>query len=196
MESSEVRKELGMTYPELVEYLLDKYGPAKGDYFCNESCKTKNKAISRTSEGLQCHHIDEDKAIMLSTPSFALLNTYEYQRADRLVYGNVLEHLMLHIKIIETPRHPLANPLELPGVGGAVNYLCPQINDYYNGYQFKHQFLIDWYKVIANNFEDYIEILKHFLEIAKVDCYDHIVNRESLSRGTNGQIVERVFTRL
>lgn len=50
-----------MNYDEFVSYLLKKYGPAKYDYFTNATCKTKSKRISRTKEGLFCHHIDEDK---------------------------------------------------------------------------------------------------------------------------------------
>ena len=42
MDNSEIKKELGMSYDELVEHLLSKYGPAKYDYFCNESCRSKN----------------------------------------------------------------------------------------------------------------------------------------------------------
>lgn len=49
-----------MNYDEFVSYLLKKYGPAKYDYFTNATCKTKSKRISRTKEGLFCHHIDED----------------------------------------------------------------------------------------------------------------------------------------
>lgn len=41
MESLEIKKELEMSYMKLVNYLLKKYGPAKYDYFCNESCKSK-----------------------------------------------------------------------------------------------------------------------------------------------------------
>ena len=66
-----------MTYSELVEYLLKKYGPAKYDYFCTESCKSKNSKVSRTSEGLYCHHIDEDKAIMLSNDKLVEFHEFD-----------------------------------------------------------------------------------------------------------------------
>ena len=66
MESTEIKNQLKMTYDELVDYLLKKYGPAQYDYFCNESCKSKNSKVSRTNEGLYCHHIDENKAISLA----------------------------------------------------------------------------------------------------------------------------------
>lgn len=90
MESTEIKNQLKMTYDELVDYLLKKYGPAQYDYFCNESCKSKNSKVSRTNEGLYCHHIDENKAILLSNDKFAVNNPFEYQKANRLVYCNVL----------------------------------------------------------------------------------------------------------
>ena len=90
-----------MNYKELVTYLLNKYGPSKYDYFHNNTYKTKNKKVTRTQDGLFCHHIDEDKAEDLSNPKLAMQYPYEYQKADRLVYCNYLEHLLLHIQIGE-----------------------------------------------------------------------------------------------
>ena len=197
MDSAEIQSQLKMTYSELVEYLLRKYGPAKYDYFSNETCKTKNKKVSRTNEGLYCHHIDEDKAIMLSTDRFAINNPYEYQKADRLVYCNALEHLTLHIKIVEEPRNEDANILELQGIGGAINFLCPQINDYYNGYDFKQQYLKNIYNLIENNFDDYIGILKYFLNVIENHpLYNTIISKERLSVGWDGKIVEKIYQQL
>ena len=197
MESIEIKNQLKMTYNELIDYLLKKYGPSKYDYFCNESCKSKNHKISRTNEGLYCHHIDEDKAILLSNDKFAAMNPWEYQKADRLVYCNALEHLILHIKIVEEPKNKNANEMELQGLGGAVNFLCPQINDYYNGYEFKQQYLINIYNLIENNFEDYIYILKYFLNVLeKNPLLKIIVSKERLSIGWDGQIVKKVYKEL
>ena len=56
-----IKEEIEMTYDEYVKYLINKYGAAEYDYFCNENCKSKNKKNSRTAEGLFCHHIDENK---------------------------------------------------------------------------------------------------------------------------------------
>jgi hypothetical protein len=59
--SDEYHAQMKLSYAELVEYLLKKYGAAKEDYFINDSFSTKNKRVSRTKEGLYCHHIDEDE---------------------------------------------------------------------------------------------------------------------------------------
>ena len=53
MESVEIKKELNMTYDDLVRYLLQKYGHSKYDYFCNESCKSKNHKVNFSPSGLQ-----------------------------------------------------------------------------------------------------------------------------------------------
>ena len=197
MNSVEIQKQLKMTYDELVQYLLKKYGAAKYDYFLTETCKSKNPKVSRTSEGLYCHHIDEDKAIMLCNDEFAANNPFEYQKAERLVYCNVLEHLILHIKIVEEPRNENANKMELQGIGGAINFLCPQINDYYNGYQFKRDYLIKIYSIIEDNFDDYINILRYFLDvIEKHPLYKLVISKERLSVGWDGQIVEKIYEQL
>ena len=104
MDSLEIKKEFAMSYQELVGYLLKKYGAAQYDYFVNESCKSKNKKAMRTSERLFCHHIDEDKAIMLSHDEWATKNPFSYQITDRLVCCNYSEHFMPHIKIVEELR--------------------------------------------------------------------------------------------
>lgn len=197
MESLEIKKQLKMTYSELVDYLLKKYGKAQYDYFVNENCKSKNKKVSRTDEGLYCHHIDEDKAIMLCNDKFAVHNPYEYQKANRLVYCNILEHLILHIKIVEEPQNINANKLEAQGIGGVVNFMCPQINDYFNGYQFKQQWLLNVFSLIENNFDDYIEILKYFLQVVENHpVYSLIITKELLSIGWDKQIVKKVYKQL
>ena len=197
MKSAEIQNQLKMTYDELVKYLLDKYGPAEYDYFLNENFKSKNKKVSRTDEGLYCHHIDEDKAIMLSNDKYAVNNPFEYQKADRLVYCNALEHLILHIKIVEEPRNKNANKMELQGIGGAINFLCPQINDYYNGYEFKQQYLKNIFGLIENNFDDYIDILRYFLDVVeKNPLYKILISKERLSVGWDGRIIKKVYERL
>ncbi len=197
MESTEIKNQLKMTYDELVDYLLKKYGPAQYDYFCNESCKSKNSKVSRTNEGLYCHHIDENIAILLSNDKFAVNNPFEYQKANRLVYCNVLEHLILHIKIVEEHKNENANQMEIQGIGGAVCFICPQINDYFNGYEFKQQYLINIFSLIENNFNDYIDILEYFLDVVeKNPIYKSIVTKERLSVGWDQQIVKRVYDQL
>ena len=193
MDSLEIESQLEVSYDDLVEYLLCKYGRAQYDYFCNELCKSKNRKVIRTDEGLICHHIDEDKVIMLSNDKNAIKHSFDHQKADRLVYCNVLEHLILHIKIVEEREEPS----ELQGFGGAVGFICPQINDYFNGYEFKQPYLVRIYSLIQNNFEDYINILKYFLAVIEDKPIHRVLtNKETLSVGWDGQTVKRVYDKL
>lgn len=197
MSKDEIETALASSYSELVKHLLKKYGPAPCDYFKDESCKYVDRRISRSNEGLQCHHIDEDKAIMLSDTRWATKNPFKYQKADRLVYCNVLEHLILHIKIMDQPRKKDANPLEAVGVGGAINYIIPQTNDFYNGYEFKRDYLKKLYEPVADNFDEYIDILKELLSVAQFNImYERFVSVDKISRGSDGKIVDKIYDRL
>lgn len=99
MEREEVYTELGMNYYDLCNYLKQKYGNALYDYFSTPECKSRNPKIGRGNEGLYCHHIDEDKGSDLSGKVSSQRQPFEWQKADRLVYCNLLEHLILHLKI-------------------------------------------------------------------------------------------------
>ena len=198
MDKFEIEGDLCDSYRSLVNHLLKKYGAASCDYFVNENCKTVNPNISRSKEGLQCHHIDEDKAIMLSSPQYAIKNPFKYQKADRLVYCNILEHLILHVLIVREPTKKSANFGELVGVGGAVNNLIPRINDYYNGYEFKKEYSIKQNEVLVDNFDGYVQILQELLSLVFEKPYlsRHGVTRERLSMGHDGKINQEIYDRL
>lgn len=187
-------KMLSMSYDEIVKLFLKKYGAAKHDYFTDRECTIKNKLVSRTSEGLFCHHIDEDKAIMLSNDAYAAKNPFEYQKKNRLVYCNLLEHLLLHVKIAEEPRNPDANENELPGIGGAINYICKQLNDIYAGKEPTDEWRKKATALVKNNFDDYICILRHLWRVIEQNpLYKTIITKQMLCTGWDGKIVERVL---
>lgn len=156
MDSKEIEKQLNMTYDELVKYLQKKYGMAKKPYFATPEFKSVSTGIRRTgTEGLYCHHIKEYKeGCLLSTPSVAKHQPYEYQLPENLVYANVLEHLILHLKIEE----------ETGSSPGFIN-ICRQINDFWGGYSFKELYYNKVYSLVDNNFEDYIRILLKFIDL-------------------------------
>ena len=191
------KDELNMSYKELVEHLLAKYGRAKGDYFLTESCRSKNNAISRGKEGLFCHHIDEDKAIMLSNPDFASRNPFAYQKADRLCYCDILEHLILHIKIAEEPKNKDANENELVGIGGAATFICRQINDCYSGKYLTQYFMVRIREMIKDNFDDYIMILQRLYDLIKNNpMYSIMFSKDDICVGYDGEIVQRVYDKI
>ena len=158
-----LQEEWDMTYDEYVQYLLDKYGGALDNYFRTKECRSKNPNISRTMEGLECHHIDENKYIHLSTPEFARQH-WESQKYDRLVYADKIEHLLLHIKIT-LENCPQYNPNADPdteradcGFDSGCTCIIGTINQWF---EFPPE--IDWkadmFNKIKDRFDDYCTIL-------------------------------------
>lgn len=187
---------LKTNYQDIVSALLKKYGSAKHNYFKDTACKIKNPLVTRTNEGLFCHHIDEDKAIMLCNDKFAVNNPFEYQKADRLVYCNLLEHLLLHVKIAENPS-PDANENELPGIGGAINFICKDLNDIYSGKKFSDEWRKNVADKVKDNFDDYIIILRYLWNIVeKNSVYKAIITKEMLCVGWDGKVVKEVMNAL
>lgn len=187
---------LKTNYQDIVSALLKKYGSAKHNYFKDTACKIKNPLVTRTNEGLFCHHIDEDKAIMLCNDKFAVNNPFEYQKADRLVYCNLLEHLLLHVKIAEDPS-PDANENELPGIGGAINFICKDLNDIYSGKKFSDEWRKNVADKVKDNFDDYIIILRYLWNIVeKNPVYKAIITKEMLCVGWDGKVVKEVMNAL
>ena len=58
----------------------------------------RNRNNSRADEGLVIHHIDEDKAEFLSDPRWAYNQPVAFQRKERLIYCDLIEHYLLHLK--------------------------------------------------------------------------------------------------
>ena len=188
-------KLMKMSYYELVQFLINEYGPAKCDYFSNEYCSSKNKKVVRSSEGLFCHHIDEDKAIKLSSQDYAINNPFEYQKKERLVYCNFLEHLLLHILIYEEFNN-FNTTEEKFGIGGAL-YITSQLNDYYNDYQFKKEYLIIASSLIKDDYNSYIIMLKRlYKDMCKKEKYPPFYNKGMLSSGYYNKFYEKIFNAL
>jgi len=160
MESKEIEKLLKLNYEDLVNYLLNKYGNVNGNYYVNEFCRTKNNKIRRTNDGLYIHHIKEDVAIKLSESSFAINQPFEYQLGKNLLYCNILEHFILHIKILEKNSDE-----DMCGIGGIENFIIPEINDYFNGYNELGLYKYKSLNLISNNLEDYIKCLEYYLDV-------------------------------
>lgn len=184
------QKIMTYNYDELVQFLLKKYGPAKYDYFTNELCLTKNKKVSRTSEGLYCHHIDEDKEIKLSDDGLARQYPFAYQKADRLVYCNILEHFLLHILIYEKTKNSDTGL----GINGAIAFMCPQLNDLYGGYEFKKEWIIRCMSLVKNDYDSYIVMLRRLWDDIKDDkLLPSFKTKEYLSSGYYNTLYESIL---
>lgn len=171
-----------MSYDTLVDLLLKKYGKAEYDYFSTEECKSKNRKVVRSSEGLICHHIDEDKAIMLSNDQIAQMYSFEYQKADRLVYCNILEHMVLHLRIMDE-KLKLDENDALYGIGGIVNFVAKQLNDFYSGKIITQEYLNNEMKLVENDYDSYIMLLNKTWKIIKEKGLDIRYSKEELALG-------------
>ena len=98
-----------MSYNEYVDSLKAKYGNVPKDYFYvnRNGHLAKSQGNTRGNEGLYIHHIYECYYINLSDVYMyhELLKVMDEQdwkdaqKSENLVYCNLLEHLILHIKI-------------------------------------------------------------------------------------------------
>lgn len=190
MKHEEIELELNMPYDELQNYLLNKYGGAEYDYFHTPECKSKNRKVTRTGEGLYCHHMDEDKGGNLSDSQKARMQPFEWQKKERLVYCNILEHLILHIKIaVLRQKKSLCTPVDIPHffTTGGIFTICETLNDMFmnNGSE------VPWqnrcFKEVRENYEDYIALIKLIMSYINTNYSGKQTNKIFLVPGTKIQ---------
>ena len=166
MNLQEYEKVKDFTYLEYCDYLQKKYGIGLSDYMTMSW--NKNNKVTRTKEGLLAHHKYEDHAIMLSTKEYAMRNPYEWQLAKNIVYCDYLEHLFLHILICEYPAEN-KNDDEAVGIGGVINYIVPELNDLYSGWQTGQMWRKNCHDRVINDKNVYLVLLKRF----KTSCKNY-----------------------
>ncbi|SYW12257.1 Tryptophan synthase subunit beta [Oenococcus oeni] len=126
---------LNKNYKDAVAILFAKYGPAADHYFkeksyhrfLNGKIKSPVKGqISRSTEGLYCHHIDENRFLNMANASYILGQkiAFSYQHKDRLVYCNLTEHLILHALILRETHG-------LFGYTGLIQFIQPCVINWY-----------------------------------------------------------------
>lgn len=126
---------LELDYPRAVAYLLEKYGESTEDYFkeksysrfLNDEIKTIGKGkVSRTSEGLYCHHIKENEYQNMAQENFIKNQNipFEYQKKEHLVYCDLIEHAILHAIISKETNFQYGKP-------GLDVFLIPNIIEWY-----------------------------------------------------------------
>ena len=99
----------------------------------------------------------------------------------------------MHIKIAEEPRNCETNNNDLPGIGGAVNYIVKIINDGYNDYQFKKEYLIKAFDLIKPDYDSYILMLKRLYRLIEENkIYSLIFKRDELFEDSFGNVVEKI----
>ncbi|MFL2101520.1 hypothetical protein [Desemzia sp. FAM 23989] len=136
---TEYKQLLSKNYDKAVEFLLKKHGTAEDDYFSGKSYERFLKGeiknitkgnFSRSDDGLECHHVDEDKFLNISNRNSIKDFTtgqnvpFESHKKERLVFCDVIEHAILHILIAK----------ETSLVFGFTGYMCylqPKIQEWY-----------------------------------------------------------------
>lgn len=171
MDSLDIINQINLSYADQLKYLKNKYGKPDGNYFLNESFKSVNSKIKRGSEGLYLHHDmewdpNDVYSHNLSIKDQAKLYPYSYQTAEYLTYCNLLEHLLLHVKIFKLRREALNN---LDFIDGVECFLIPQINDMYATHHFRKPYLVATQEAIKDNYTEYLKILDIYSKIAQVD---------------------------
>ncbi len=164
MQMDEYLKVKDYTYLEYCDYLQGKYGIGLTDYM-TRAFNPKPKC-KRTKEGLVAHHKMEDRMIMLSTKVFAEQCPFEWQQKENIVYCDYLEHLLLHVLICRYPSDEKIKMFEV-GIGGVVNFIAPELNDLYSGWETGQTWRKNCHDLVRNDKDVYLAILEQFLSIEK-----------------------------
>lgn len=173
MDSLEIEKELNMDLQELYNYLKNKYGLAKENYFLDESCNCKSSVNGRGYEGLFLHHDLEwnpadPTAHKLSDSATARLYNYEYQQKEHLTYCNLLEHLIIHVKINLLRAEAEDCTKYEHFKDGLLTFLIPEVNAYYYRRMEMHTkktfYKQQVWNQIKDNWKDYLKIVEYWIE--------------------------------
>ena len=171
MDKLDLENQINLSYDDQLKYLKEKYGLVTGNYFLNESLRSTNQKAKRGSEGLYIHHDKEWNpediyCHNLSTRELAEKYPFEYQTPAYLTYCNMLEHLLLHIKIFKLRREALNN---LDFIDGVESFIIPQLNDLYATKRYKKPYLAATKQAIENNYPEYLKLLDMYSKINNVD---------------------------
>lgn len=172
-----------MTYLEYCDYLQNKYGIGRADFFT--SSFRKNQKVTRTKEGLIAHHKMEYRVANLSQADIAAFCPFEWQKKENIIYCDYLEHLFLHVLICKYPE-PVEemNGLENARVGyGGVIMLTAELNDLFSGWQTAQTWRKACHDRVCDDKAVYMAILRQLLEIVrdKGGGFDKSMLMESLN---------------
>lgn len=164
MNMTEYNQVKDMTYLQYCDYLQGKYGIGLANYMTKSF--NPNPKCKRTKEGLIAHHKAEDKMVMLSTKEVAEMFPYEWQLKENIVYCDYLEHLLLHVLICIYPS-PDQEPIADVGIGGVINFIMPELNDLYSGWETKQPWRKNCHDLVINDKDVYLAIMKQFVKWVK-----------------------------
>lgn len=172
---------LSKSYEDAVYFLLEKYGPAQNDYFRENSYRrfmngeinsiAKGK-ITRTAEGLYCHHMDENKWLKISDKDFVKKFSipFETQKKDRLVYCDVVEHTILHVLISKETGLRYGYP-------GYEAFLKPHLEEWYLNKRIPQlQWMKNCYSKAFLEPQQAFDLLNQMQNVLGVSYYESLVD--------------------
>ena len=168
MNKEELQKETALSYEELCVYLLQKY----------------KKPSAERESGLVRHHADESRSLRFLGGMFSLPSL---KKSDKnLLRCDVLEHLLLHIKILEGKKGEKEFSDFLPAVFPIVR----EINDFYNGSMRTPPRKLPCLMTVKDDFENYIALLETLKTILTKTTAIYI---RELALGSDNEIAERTY---
>ena len=118
--------------------------------------------VTRTKEGLYCHHLREDRGGNLSSPGAADSQPFEWQKKENLLYCNILEHLILHIKIAVLRDKRIfkeAANIESFFTTHGINMICKDIVDFFELDGTKVAWKKRCFEEVRDNYDDFLDII-------------------------------------
>lgn len=192
---------LTLSYCEVLQLLIKKYGEVTDDYFkeksyarfLNEEIKTPGKGkYSRALEGLYCHHIYENQYENIGNLDFirAFKYPFEIQQKSNLVYCDLVEHLILHVLIMKETSGKF-------GTHGFKVFIRPMIVDWY--IEKRKMPKREWYIAVYNRSflfkDDAKKLLKDIdlilLTYAKTVVEDRVNRERQILEWENEQVKEK-----
>ncbi|ENY68497.1 Hypothetical protein, predicted transmembrane protein [Metamycoplasma auris 15026] len=153
---------LNMSYFMYVSYLRKKYGGIKESYasISNFGDIIINENINKENEGLYIHHVHEYYIPNLNSKSN--INLYpQYQEGKSLVYCNLLEYLLLFIKIKNETSTKVDKMYKI---------IIPKLNDIYSGINYTNNKDKEIALLVKDKKELYLSCLLSLNIRKKGDC--------------------------
>lgn len=167
MQMAEYQQVKDFTYEQYCDHLQAKYGIGLADYMTKSF--NINSKCQRTKDSLIAHHKKEDTTMaMLSMKVIAMRYPFDWQKRENIVYCDYLEHLLLHVLICKYPSSDEPDFMKL-GINYVVDFIASELNDVYSGWVSRSQWRSNCYGKIINDKAVYLEILRQFIEIEKMN---------------------------
>lgn len=167
MQMAEYQQVKDFTYEQYCDHLQAKYGIGLADYMTKSF--NINSKCQRTKDGLIAHHKKEDTTTaILSMKVIAMRYPFDWQMRENIVYCDYLEHLLLHVLICKYLSSDEPDFVKL-GINYVVDSIVSELNDVYSGWVARSQWRSNCHEKIINDKAVYLEILRKFIEIEKMN---------------------------